>query len=84
MRQTVYKCDECKKEIGEKRHISLQYGQYSGIAIPSHPIPYTSPNVVRWSVEGGIKGTFAHFCNAQCLQRFFSVLMKKATVESPF
>lgn len=71
MQQTVYKCDECSNEIGAKKHISLNIGHsYSGIATPP-------TKGGQWEVKNKINGKFMHFCNGQCIGRFFSALMKK-------
>lgn len=89
MRQTVYKCDQCTKEIGEKKHISIQFAEYSGIAVPPsgyRPVKnfekkdesFLVQGYGSWTIQNSLRGRFMHFCNAVCLQRFFSSLMAKA------
>ena len=77
MRQTVYKCDQCEKEIGNKKHVSLACGQYSGVAVPpKEVIGIASVNMGSWQVKSSLQGKFMHFCNGQCIARFFSDLIK--------
>lgn len=78
MQQVVYKCDQCKKEVGENKHISLRFSNESGIATPPDVLPQPDGAMRNrsWRVEAGLQGKFTHFCNAQCLQRYFSALMK--------
>lgn len=72
MRKQIYFCDGCEKEIGIKKHISLSFGQYSGIAIP----PKKGKN---WEVVESLNGDFMHFCNAMCVGSFFRHLISKTT-----
>jgi hypothetical protein len=81
MRQTVYKCDECKKEIGDKKHFSFQFAQYSGVAVPNKPLPYTAGEVVRWEVHNKLQGKFVHFCGMKCLADYFRTLLKNSNQE---
>jgi hypothetical protein len=71
MRTTVYKCDHCKRAIGEKPHISLSFGQFSGIALP--PFIYGTP---YWGVFASLNGKFLHFCRPDHLGQFFAKLMQ--------
>lgn len=75
---TLYKCDQCKKEIGDNPHISLVIANHvnaSGIALP--------PNAERgiWIVCERINGDFLHFHNGKCIGLFFDALIKKATTK---
>lgn len=85
MQSTTYKCDQCSKVIGTKHHISLSFGQYSGIAVP--PTPTTDILVealgyqAHWRVKGSLNGQFVHFCNPVCLQGYFVKLMYKVMNE---
>lgn len=68
---TVFKCNHCKKEIGEKIHISLMIGSNgisSGIAVPPH-------DNVQWRVRG-LPENFLHFHDEKCLGNFFGDLIK--------
>lgn len=71
MRSTIYKCDECKKEIGDKIHLSLSFGAYSGVAVP----PKTKKQ--SWVVAGSLQGSFSHFCSTGCLKKYFDGLLAK-------
>lgn len=73
MQQVVYKCDQCKVEIGEKKHISMRFSNNTGIAMP----PSTS-STKMWRVINELSGKFMHFCNHVCLGRFFGELYKNA------
>lgn len=85
MRKTTYHCDHCLKEIGKKKHISLSFGDYSGIAVPPpDPIKPLSPDFVPlkifglsqgWTVQESIQGKFMHFCNGQCIGNYFRNLL---------
>lgn len=81
MRQTVYKCDHCKVEIGDKKHISLQFANYSGIAIPpstDEMVKFTKGFGNTWKVVESLQGKFVHFCNHVCLGRYFGEIYKNA------
>lgn len=73
MQKVVYRCDWCVQEMGQKKHLSLQFSNYSGVAIP--------PNQGKsngWRIAESLQCKFMHFCNAKCLQKHFSNLMKIA------
>ena len=74
MRQTVYKCDHCTTELGEKTHISLSFSNYSGIAF--------KPEARYWEVLKPLKGKFMHFCNSKCIGAYFKRLMDEAKGEA--
>lgn len=81
MRKTVYKCDQCNTEFGDKKHISLSFSSYSGIAIPpstDEMVKFTKGFGNVWTVKESLNGKFMHFCNGQCISRFFGALMKKS------
>lgn len=75
MQKTIYKCDECKKEIGEKPHISLvMNNSVNGIALPpNHPKGQS-----HWYVQR-IHG-FLHFCSAEHLAKWFEKEIAKYAV----
>lgn len=81
MQQTVYKCDECKAEIGKKKHFSLSFSNYSGVAVPpGTPVNSVGGSHPNWRVIPSIQGQFKHFCNPKCLTSFFTKLYKSADV----
>jgi ribosomal protein L24E len=70
MQKTTYICDQCKKEIGDKKHISLTtLGSFSGVAIPP------KGKIKNWIVMNDPKHRFLHFCSGKCAGEFFSNLM---------
>lgn len=77
MQVTIYKCDKCKKEIGNKKHLSLSFGQYSGVAVP--PTAKGIHGNKRWSIETSVQGMFLHFCSTKHLAEYFDGLIEKAT-----
>lgn len=77
MQKTIYTCDQCEKEIGNKRHITLVMAANmvaSGIAVPP------SKGQSTWGVHHKLNGKFLHFCNGVCIGRYFSALLKKTLV----
>lgn len=80
MQEVVYKCDFCKEIIGKKKHISVSFGAYSGIALPPEVEPILSVPLNkrdRWAVSENLQGKFMHFCNGKCIGGFFRELLKK-------
>lgn len=79
-----YRCDGCKKVIGEKIHISLlvQGSPANGVAIPpGHKLNegglhYDEENV-HWYVNRAIKGQLYHFHNGDCAKKFFDNILKE-------
>ena len=70
MRKTVYYCDQCKKIMGDKKHISLEVNKrLSGIAMP----PAEGFNS-QWVVKE-LTRNFLHFCKGECLGKYFDKLM---------
>lgn len=78
MQKSAYYCDQCKKVIGEKHHISLCMNTgLSGIAIP----PFTmfgegdpgSP--ANWYVER-VKSGFMHF-HMECIEKYFKGILSE-------
>ncbi len=75
MQQTVYKCDQCKEEIGRKPHISLVLNTNNngcGIAVPP------KGDTGAWRVVG-VPRNFIHFCDEQHLAKYFKALLDAAT-----
>lgn len=67
MQLTIYKCNQCNKEIGLSKHISLRLSQNSGIAIPPKTNEY-------WKTVPSLNGSFLHFCDPECLKKYFANL----------
>ena len=70
MRKTTYVCDHCHKEIGEKVHISMSFGRFSGIAIPPSVLEFG-----RWKIMHSVEDTFMHFCDEKHLAAWWKVAM---------
>lgn len=70
MQKTVYICDQCGVVIGGKKHLSLQFSNFSGVAVP----PKRNEG---WGVHNKLTGKFMHFCNGRCIGAYFTELMKK-------
>jgi hypothetical protein len=66
MQQTIYRCDGCQEEIGNKVHISIRLGSDSGITEPpAHDAGY-------WKVHRPESmGSFLHFCCPQHMAGYF-------------
>lgn len=92
MQKTIYACDQCETEIGENKHLSLVMAasESCGVALPpnipkgvrdSDILPSEmggQPTRTYWQVATkGVRGRFLHFCNAQCLMRYFSKLLRE-------
>jgi hypothetical protein len=79
MRKQIYTCDNCKKEMGDKKHFSFSFNRYSGISVPPEKSVAS-----YWSVVGDLQNKFMHFCSVRCLTVYFSKLFKEAKRELPF
>ena len=75
MRKIVFKCDadNCHKEIGPKKHITLMLsrGPGSGIALPP------AKGGGSWHTKS-LPSNWLHFCGAPCLAYYFRKLMEAA------
>ena len=70
--KTIYTCDACQKEIGEKKHISLQVNSgLSGVAMPP------DKKFLHWRIVK-LPLSFMHFCSAKCMSGWFGGLLIKA------
>lgn len=84
MKKTVYYCDNCKKIIGERKHISLQvHDRFSGIAVPSKSLkksfstdPQNNEFSNNWTVKE-LEDKFIHFCKGECIGKYFDKLIEK-------
>ena len=72
MRKTVYLCDHCNKEIGDKNHITINLQSDSGIALASKETDMQW----NWGITSRIKG-IKQFCNAKCIGTYFSKILKE-------
>ena len=82
MMQSVFKCDKCKQEIGAKAHISLSFGNSSGIAVPpsdDEMVKFQKGFGNTWQVKEKLQGKFVHFCSTDHLKAYFDALILKAT-----
>lgn len=73
-RTIVYKCDQCKKEIGAKAHITLllnSNGPGTGIAVPP-------ANGNMWRTAR-LPLNFMQFHDGKCIGAYFDSAIKKAT-----
>ena len=70
MRKIIYFCDYDGKELGDKTHISVEFGQNSGWAEKIREGVWKHIKTVRGRHQ---------FCNGQCLLRFFKALKKNTT-----
>lgn len=78
MQLTVYKCDQCKKEIGAVAHFTLNFcgnGNTTGVAKP----PKTAANTANhWKVSTFPRAWIhLHF---GCVSKYFEKLAKEAGV----
>lgn len=71
MQKLVYQCDHCKKETSGK-NISIRFSTNSGVAVPP------ARSGIPWRVVPSLDGHFMHFCNPECLKKFFTKLFKEA------
>lgn len=72
MQKTIYQCDQCKKELGDKKHIHMDTRSNVRIGIEMQ-----QKNSGVWGLHNKLSQTIFHFCNGVCIGRFFSELMKK-------
>ena len=59
---TIYKCDRCKKELGDT-YLSISFNNYSGWVRKAE----------NWEHNNPVLGT-KHFCNFECLTDYFDDL----------
>lgn len=85
MQKSAFYCDQCKKVIGDKVHITmvLNGGPCSGIAIPPTHIP-KGPLTLdvasgQWRVRK-VSG-FMHFCSSEHLAAYFQKLIDEVDGE---
>lgn len=69
MQEIVYRCDNCNKVLGLKKHISFRSdGMVNGIANPPE-------NKGRWFVKI-TSPAFVHLCSGNCAKEFFDKQLK--------
>lgn len=81
MQKAVYVCDNCEKEIGRKKHLSLTISPNgsTGVAIP----PGKGDEPI-WTVAA-FSRKFVHFCSGNCAGVWFGAELKKKKLNgSPF
>lgn len=69
--KTIYECDQCKKEIGKKNHITLMLSAGSGTGIAKYSLG------LGWTTVH-LGANFIHFCNAKCIGTYFDIRLKGA------
>lgn len=77
MQKTIYQCDQCKKEIGAKAHVTMNFagnGNTSGVATP----PGTHAN--GWYVVQ-FPRNWIHLHGA-CVEKYFKALVETAEKKS--
>lgn len=72
MRETIYRCDQCKVPTGDNKHISVKFDGYSGIAMLSEAGIVDKP---KWHIVNRISGT-KQFCSSNCISQYFDGLLK--------
>ena len=76
-RHTIYKCDQCKREIGAKPHITLVLNlSHSGTGIA---VPPTHTNGL-WKTNR-LNDSFLQFHDGKCIAAYFDGLLKKASTK---
>lgn len=76
MRKVVYECDHCEKEFGNKKHLSIKLGSYSGWVGRNGPRGIglgilMGDDLGVWAHIAPIEAGIYHFCNGKCLAQFF-------------
>lgn len=76
MQKTIYQCDQCKAELGDKTHIHMDTRSNAriGIALKNEKVPVGE---VAWGLHAKLGQEVYHFCNGTCIGRFFTALKKK-------
>ncbi len=69
MKKTIYECDHCGKVIGDKPHLSIQFGHNSGVAVP--------PSTAGWHIAEKIPQGIMQFCDEKCLASAFAFMLDK-------
>lgn len=80
MQKTTYVCDHCGKDVGKQKHFSLNFGRYSGVAVPPKPeVVHDGEDWVdhgRWTIKPRLENKFIHL-HTGCVARFFAGLLKE-------
>lgn len=71
MQTIIFQCDQCAKNLIEKDHIHIDTRSNCRIGISRK-----QKNSEVWGLHNRLNSDVYHFCNGQCIQRFFSALMK--------
>lgn len=80
MQKVAYICDQCKKEIGNKKHLSISFGTHSGVANPPNTPIGEKKDVYfdSWTTRPAFLGKFVHFCSVGCSTLWFTSAMKSS------
>lgn len=72
MQKIIYHCDQCEKEIGNNKHLSivLAHSDACGVANPPQADSF-------WKIVKFPRG-FLHFCSAKCIGSYFGALLKQS------
>lgn len=73
MQKTIFQCDQCEADLGNKAHIHMDTRSNVRIGVAMQ-----NPNDGTWGLHNKIGQTILHFCNGTCVGRYFSALKKKA------
>lgn len=77
--KTIYKCDGCYKEIGQRPHISIRIqDNASGVAVPPNP-EFINGTTYWHCVSFPLK--FMHFHNGHCMQKYFDKLLAEFSLK---
>ena len=71
MIKTTYQCDECEKDLGSKTHVHMDTRSNARIGIAIQ-----QGNSTQWGIHKKLMPTIYHFCNGQCVGRYFTNLIK--------
>ena len=86
MQETVYKCDQCTNILGPKKHISLSFGPYSGIAVPptieDMALEGIGGRKLKWGIRENLQSKFLHFCNGKCIGAYFKELLNRVATNA--
>ena len=61
----IYSCDNCQKEFGKRKHLSINFGNHSGWVGEQN-----DGALKRWGRTSQVYG-IKHFCNGTCMGKYF-------------
>lgn len=68
MRELKYYCNECKKQVDDKKHLSITFGGWSGYVEKKANGKYKH---IQNSVSPHTTEPIKQFCNTRCLGKYF-------------